>query len=73
MDSLVDALCDAINANGTSITISELKMLAFSQFSSYEIIEDADGFQVEANLVVTRKDWQKIADIYAPGFDCINF
>ena len=34
---------------------------------------DGNGNEVDHEYIITRKSLQEIADIFAPGFDAINF
>lgn len=53
--------------------MGELKSLAYGEYGVTDYIITPEGFIVDEERVCTRSGLQEIADIYANGFDVINF
>ena len=73
LEGLLLRLLEEINDAGTIMTMGELKSLAYGEYGVTDYIITPEGFIVDEERVCTRSGLQEIADIYANGFDVINF
>ena len=72
---LAEAICTAAHKyDGAILDPHGLVAWAFENgYYSYHDTIDDDGNLLDSVKVISRKDLQDLANIFAPGFDVINF